>query len=84
MGLSPVQEYETNMNYLISEYKSLNFDDRKRRFTEYVRREADIFARAIDNAHISNITSQDYNTMMYKRNEYIRQLFDHKDVCTIF
>ena len=84
MGINPVQEYESQMYYLIQEYKSLSFEERKRRFTQFVRREADIFARVIDNAHISNITTQDYNTMMLKRNEYQKQLFDYKDICSIF
>ena len=30
MGLTPVQEYETNMNLLIGEYKALSFDLRKK------------------------------------------------------
>ena len=84
MGINPIQQYESQMYYLIQEYKSLSFEDRKRRFTEVVRREADIFARVIETAHISNITTQDYNTMMYKRNDYQKQLFDAKDVCLIF
>ena len=29
MGLTPVQEYEANMNYLIGEYKALSFDLKK-------------------------------------------------------
>ena len=84
MGLTPVQEYETNMNLLIGEYKALSFDLRKKRFTEYVRKEAEMFARAIDNAHINNITRQDYDIMMQKRNQYVRQMFEQKDVCAIF
>ena len=84
MGINPIQQYESQMYYLIQEYKSLSFEDRKRRFTEFVRREADIFARVIETAHISNITTQDYNTMMYKRNDYQKKLFDLKDVCSIF
>ena len=84
MGINPVQEYDTQMNNLIWEYKSLRFEDRKRRFTEFVRREADIFARVIDNAHITNIMKSDYDSLMYKRTDYLRQLFDNKDVCSIF
>lgn len=84
MGAFPVQEYSSNMDMLLREYKSLDFDKRKKRFTEFVRREAEIFARAIDNAQIQNITSNDYNTMIYKRNEYLKQLFDSKDICSIF
>lgn len=84
MGISPVQEYDTQMNNLIWEYKSLRFEDRKRRFTEFVRREADIFARVIDNAQVTNIMKSDYDSLMYKRTDYLRQLFDNKDVCSIF
>ena len=84
MGINPVQEYESQMYYLIQEYKSLSFEDRKRRFTEFVRREADIFARVIDNAQVTNIMKSDYDRLMYKRTEYLRQLFDNKDVCSIF
>ena len=84
MGNGPVIEYETQMGYLIREYKSLRFEDRKYRFTEFVRREADIFARAIDNGNIGNITKNDFDYLMRRRTDYLHQLFDNKDVCTIF
>ena len=84
MGNGPTIEYETQMGYLIREYKSLRFEDRKYRFTEFVRREADIFARAIDNGNIGNITKNDFDYLMRRRTDYLHQLFDNKDVCTIF
>ena len=84
MGAAPAQNYENQMIYLIQEYKSLNFDTRKRKFTEFVRREADIFANCIDLANINNVSNDAFNAMMAKRDQYLRSLFDHKDVCAIF
>ena len=54
------------MSYLIQEYKSLNFDTRKRRFTEFVKREANIFANCIDQANINNVSNDAFNAMMAK------------------
>lgn len=84
MGAAPAQNYEIQMSYLIQEYKSLNFDTRKRRFTEFVKREADIFANCIDQANINNVSNDAFNAMMAKRDQYLRTLFDNKDVCAIF
>ena len=84
MGAAPAQNYENQMIYLIQEYKSLNFDTRKRKFTEFVRREADIFANCIDLANINNVSNDAFNAMMAKRDQYLRSLFDNKDVCAIF
>ena len=84
MGAAPAQNYENQMGFLIREYKSLNFDTRKRRFTEFVRREADIFANCIDQANINNVSNDAFNSMMAKRDQYLRSLFDNKDICAIF
>ena len=84
MGNGPVVQYESQMNYLIQEYKSLRFEDRKYRFTEFVRREADIFARVIETAHVTNIVKSDFDYLMKRRTDYLYQLFDNKDVCSIF
>ena len=82
MGVS--QLYESYMNELIREYKSLNFNDRKLRFTEFIRREADYFARSIETVNINNISNNAFESMMNQRNQYLRQLFDTKDVCVVF
>ena len=66
------------------EYKSLSFEDRKRRFTEFIRREADIFAKCIDEASINNVSNDAFEEMMLKRNHYLKNLFDTKDICVIF
>ncbi len=84
MGVGPAQMYENQMRYLIQEYKYLNFNDRKLRFTEFIRREADIFAQAIDIANINNVSNDAFNSMMDIRNRFLRELFDTKDVCVIF
>jgi hypothetical protein len=84
MGVGPAQMYENQMRYLIQEYKYLNFNDRKLRFTEFIRREADIFAQAIDTANINNVSNDAFNSMMDMRNRFLRELFDTKDVCVIF
>ena len=84
MGIGPAQNYENQMRYLISEYKALPFNDRKARFTEFIRREAEIFAYCIDTANVQNITNESFDNMMYRRNQFLRELFDTKDVCVIF
>ena len=84
MGINPVENCEARMREQITQYKILDFENRKRRFPEFVRKEADIFAHIIDAVSIQNITKQDFNNMMNKRNEYLRQLFDCKDICSIF
>ena len=48
MGVGPAQNYEGQMQGLLDEFKSLPFEQRKYRFTEFIRREADIFAGCID------------------------------------
>ena len=82
MGVS--QLYESYMNELIREYKSLNFNDRKLRFTEFIRREADCFAKSIETVNINNVSNDAFNSMMNQRNQFLRQLFDTKDVCVVF
>ena len=84
MGVAAAQLYESQMRDLIREYKSLNFDDRKLRFTEFIRREADNFGNAIDTANINNVTAEDFDYMMSQRNHYLTELFDTKDICVIF
>ena len=84
MGVGPAQKYESQMIDLVREYKSLGFEDRKKRFTEFIRREADIFANCIDLANINNVSNDAFNAMMAKRDQYLRSLFDNKDVCAIF
>ena len=82
MGVS--QLYESYMKELIREYKSLNFNDRKLRFTEFIRREADCFAKSIETVNINNVSNDVFNSMMNQRNQFLRQLFDTKDVCVVF
>ena len=82
MGVS--QLYESYMKELIREYKSLNFNDRKVRFTEFIRREADCFAKSIETVNINNVSNDVFNSMMNQRNQFLRQLFDTKDVCVVF
>jgi len=84
MGNAPADNYKRQMVDLIREYKRLNFDDRKKRFTEFIKREADIFAGCIDVAKIKNISHYDFDNMMNERNHYLRELFDTKDVCIVF
>ena len=84
MGAGPVQKYESKMIDLKREYKSLSFEDRKKRFTEFIKREADIFANCIDEANINNVSNDAFNQMMEKRNYYLKNLFDTKDICVIF
>ena len=84
MGVGPAQKYESQMIDLVREYKSLGFEDRKKRFTEFIRREADIFANCIDEANIMNVSNDAFNEMMHKRNHYLKNLFDTKDICSIF
>ena len=84
MGAGPIQRYESQMIDLSREFKSLSFDDRKRRFTEFIRREADIFAKCIDEANINNVSNDAFDEMMRKRNYYLKNLFDTKDICVIF
>ena len=84
MGAGPAQKYESQMLDLNREYKSLSFEDRKRRFTEFIRREADIFAKCIDEASINNVSNDAFEEMMLKRNHYLKNLFDTKDICVIF
>ena len=82
--MGAAQLYESYMKELIREYKSLNFNDRKLRFTEFIRREADYFARSIETVNINNISNNAFDSMMNQRNQYLRQLFDTKDVCVVF
>lgn len=84
MGNSVVEDYNSDMRELIYEYKNLDGDERKKRFTEYVKKEADIFAKVIDGVNVSNISRDDYNSLLNKRTEYIKELFDSKDTCLIF
>ncbi len=84
MGAGPIQRYESQMIDLSREFKSLSFEDRKRRFTEFIRREADIFAKCIDEANINNVSNDAFDEMMRKRNYYLKNLFDTKDICVIF
>lgn len=84
MGSSPVGNYESRMKDLIREYKSLSYDDRKNRFTEYVQKETDIFIGIINEVDINNISESDYNEILNKRTDYIKELFDSKDFCIIF
>ena len=84
MGAGPIQRYESQMIDLSREFKSLSFEDRKRRFTEFIRREADIFAKCIDEANINNVSNDAFDEMMRKRNYYLKNLFETKDICLIF
>ena len=84
MGANPSYNYEQQMSYLISEFKSLNFDQRKYRFGEFIRREADIFAGVIEQAHVQNIVQSEFDDMMMKRQYYLKELFNCKDVCVVF
>ena len=84
MGAGPIQRYESQMIDLSREFKSLSFEDRKRRFTEFIRREADIFAKCIDEANINNVSNDAFDEMMRKRNYYLKNLFETKDICVIF
>ena len=84
MGVGPAQNYEGQMQGLLDEFKSLPFEQRKYRFTEFIRREADMFAGCIDAAHVTNVMPNDFQSMMEKRNYYLNQLYNNKDVCAIF
>ena len=84
MGAGPIQRYESQMIDLSREFKSLSFEDRKRRFTEFIRREADIFAKCIDEANINNVSNDAFDEMMRKRNYYLKNLFETKDICVFF
>ena len=84
MGIGPAQMYEAHMRDLILEYKYLDFNDRKLRFTEFIRREAELFASAIDTADINNVSNDAFDSMMDTRNRFLRELFDTKDICVVF
>ncbi len=72
------------MQGLTYEFHSLPFEQRKYRFTEFIRREADIFAGVIDAARVENVMPNDFHSMMEKRNYYLNQLYNNKDVFAIF
>ena len=44
---SIVKDYEERIKDLVNEYNELSCDDRKEKFPEFIKREAEIFAKKI-------------------------------------
>ena len=76
---SIVKDYEERIKDLVNEYNELSCDDRKEKFPEFIKREAEIFSKIIQDVKISNISDGDFENLLRQRTEYMKELYYTKD-----
>ena len=78
-----VEDYEREVKDLIDEFKKLSKENRKARLNEFIKKEGIIFSKIVDNASHNDVSRENLIPLIYRRNEYLREIHRTKETCPI-
>ena len=78
-----VEDYEREVKDLVDEFRELSKEDRKKRLNEFIKKEGIIFAKVVDNASRNEVSRENLIPLIYRRNEYLKEIHRTKETCPI-